>query len=54
MIDNITMNFVKETLKSLQDEKRFTHTEGVDEEAYNLGMIFIPSKAAYIRSVNAR
>ena len=49
MIDNITMNFVKETLKSLQDEKRFTHTEGVAEEAYNLGMIFIPPDAEKLR-----
>lgn len=49
MVDNITMKFIRETVKSLQDEKRFTHTEGVAEEAYNLGMIFIPSDAERLR-----
>lgn len=49
MVDNITMKFIKETVKSLQDEKRFIHTEGVAMEAYNLGMIFIPPDAEKLR-----
>lgn len=49
MIDNITFNFVKETVKSYQDEKRFTHTEGVANEAYALGMIYMPSFADKLR-----
>ena len=38
-------DFFKNAIKSLETEKRFKHTEGVQKEAYRLGLIFMPKKA---------
>jgi len=37
--------FFKSAVKSLETEKRYKHTEGVQKEAYMLGKIFMPQKA---------
>ncbi len=38
-------DFFKGAVMSLETEKRFKHTEGVQKEAYKLGLIFLPEKA---------
>ncbi len=48
MYGNIIEN-IKEIVKSYVSEKRFSHTLGVENEAYNLGMIFMPEKAEKLR-----
>ena len=35
---------IRDTVKELQGERRYSHTLGVEEEAYALGMIFMPEK----------
>ena len=37
--------FFKSAIKSLETEKRFKHTLGVQKEAYELGKIFMPNEA---------
>ena len=44
IVDNI-----KDIVKNYVSEKRFSHTLGVEKEAYNLGLIFIPQKAEKLR-----
>lgn len=44
MNSDITGN-IKEIVKCYVSEKRFSHILGVEKEAYQLGMIFIPEKA---------
>ena len=36
---------IREIVKCYVSEKRFSHTLGVEKEAFNLGMIFLPEKA---------
>ena len=38
------IEFISQIVKNLESEKRFNHTLGVKEEAYNLGKIFMPGK----------
>ena len=38
-------DFFKAAIKSLETEKRYNHTLGVQKEAYNLGKIYLPQKA---------
>ena len=40
---------VKDIVKHFVSEKRFNHTLGVEREAYNLGMIFMPEKAEKLK-----
>ncbi len=40
-----TIDNIREIVKNYVCEKRFSHTLGVEGEAYRLGMIFIPEKA---------
>ena len=40
---------IKAILKYYVSEKRFSHTLGVEKEAYNLGLIFMPEKAEKLR-----
>lgn len=40
---------IKDIVKCYVSEKRFSHTLGVEREAYNLGMIFMPEKAEKLR-----
>jgi nicotinate-nucleotide adenylyltransferase len=35
---------IRATIKEMQGEKRFNHTLGVEEEAFELGKIFMPDK----------
>jgi nicotinate-nucleotide adenylyltransferase len=49
MIDNITLNSIREVVKTFEDEKRFFHTLGVEEEAQRLGEIFMPEKIYKLR-----
>ena len=42
---NYDFEFFKNAVKSLVTDKRFKHIVGVQNEAYNLGKIFLPSKA---------
>ena len=44
IIDNI-----RDIVKNFVSEKRFSHTLGVEKEAYNLGLIFMPKKAEKLR-----
>lgn len=37
-------DFFKSAVKTLETEKRYKHTEGVQREAFELGKIFMPSK----------
>lgn len=39
------VNDIKEIVKAYVSQKRFSHTLGVEKEAYKLGMIFMPEKA---------
>ena len=41
---NYDIEFISQIVKSLESEKRFKHTLGVKDEAYNLGLIFMPGK----------
>ena len=41
---------IKEIIKCYVSEKRFSHTLGVEREAYNLGLIYIPEKAEKLRT----
>ena len=46
MIDvSYDFEFYRSAVKTLETEKRFRHTEGVEKEAYELGKIYMPSKA---------
>ena len=40
---------IKDIVKGYESEKRFLHTLGVEKEAYDLGIIFIPGKANKLR-----
>lgn len=40
---------IKDIVKHFVSEKRFNHTLGVEREAYNLGMIFMPEKAEKLK-----
>ena len=40
---------IREIVKSYVSEKRFSHTLGVEREAYSLGLIFIPEKAEKLK-----
>ena len=40
---------IKDVLKYYVSEKRFSHTLGVEKEAYGLGLIFMPEKAEKLR-----
>lgn len=44
MYSNFIEN-IKEVVKCYVSEKRFSHTLGVEKEAYSLGLIFMPEKA---------
>ena len=44
MYSNFVEN-IKEVVKCYVSEKRFSHTLGVEKEAYSLGLIFMPEKA---------
>ena len=35
---------IRDTVRKMQGERRYSHTLGVEEEAYALGMIFMPEK----------
>lgn len=39
------IEFFKKAISALETEKRFKHTLGVQREAYELGLIFMPEKA---------
>ena len=41
--------FFDRVVKTYESEKRYRHTLGVQEEAYRLGMIFMPHKAEKLR-----
>ena len=50
MSDMCTVNeSIKEIVKCYVSEKRFSHTLGVEREAYNLGLIFMPEKAEKLK-----
>ena len=49
MIDNITLDSIRNVVKEFEDEKRFLHTLGVEEEAQSLGEIFMPDKIDKLR-----
>ena len=40
----INTDNIRATIKEMQGERRFSHTLGVEEEAYELGKIFMPEK----------
>lgn len=40
---------IREIVKSYVSEKRFSHTLGVEREAYSLGLIFMPEKAEKLK-----
>ena len=40
---------IRDIVKGFVSEKRFSHTIGVENEAYALGMIFIPEKAEKLK-----
>lgn len=40
---------IRDIVKCYVSEKRFSHTLGVEKEAYKLGMIFIPEKSEKLR-----
>ncbi len=46
---NTTIDNIREIVKSYMSSKRFTHTIGVEKEAYNLALIFVPQKAEKLR-----
>lgn len=43
------VDFITDAVRNLTTEKRFKHTLGVQEEAYKLGLIFMPEKAEKLR-----
>ena len=42
---NYCIDEIRDIVKGFVSEKRFSHTIGVEKEAYKLGMIFMPQKA---------
>ena len=44
-----TLDNIREIVKNQVSEKRFSHTLGVEKEAYKLGLIFIPEKAEKLK-----
>ena len=46
---NYCIDEIRDIVKGFVSEKRFSHTIGVEKEAYKLGMIFMPQKAEKLR-----
>lgn len=46
---NYCIDEIRDVVKNFVSEKRFSHTLGVEKEAYRLGEIFMPEKAEKLR-----